>query len=77
MPAKGRVWIDAGSGRVMMTEVRADNRQVEAEVTVSFKSQFLLGLLPPVEMHERYRARGPSQTIVEASAAYGPFYLLK
>jgi hypothetical protein len=69
--------------QIQRNQLRDDNARynigdiVEAEVTVSFKSQPLLGLLPPVEMHERYRARGPSQTIVEASAAYGPFYLLK
>lgn len=33
-------------------------------------------LLPPVEMHERYRARGPNQTMIEASARYGPFRLV-
>jgi hypothetical protein len=33
----------------------------------------LLGLLPPIEMHEHDRASGNSQTIVDASATYGPF----
>jgi hypothetical protein len=60
----------------MMTEMIVDSRQVEAHVTVSFQSEPLLGLLPPIEMHEHYRAAGRSQTIVEASASYGPFHLI-
>jgi hypothetical protein len=76
VPCRGRLWIDAGTGRVMMTEMLVNSRQVEAQVTVSFKSEPLLGLLPPIEMHEHYRASGRSQTIVEASASYGPFHLI-
>jgi hypothetical protein len=75
VPCRGRLWIDAGTGRVMMTEMIVKSRQVEAQVTVSFKSEPLLGLLPPIEMHELYRASGRNQTIVEASASYGPFHL--
>ena len=76
IPCRGRLWIDAGTGRVMMTEMIVNSRQDEAQVTVSFKSEPLLGLLPPIEMHEHYRASGRSQTLVEASASYGPFHLI-
>lgn len=76
VPSRGRLWIDAETGRVMMTEMIVDSREVKAAVTVSFKSEPLLGLLPPIEMHERYRATGRSQTIIEATAEYGPFHLM-
>jgi hypothetical protein len=61
----------------MMTEMIVDSRHVKAEVTVSFQSTPLLGLLPPIEMHERYRASGRSETIIEAWATYGPFHRIE
>jgi hypothetical protein len=73
VPCRGRLWIDPETGRVMMTEMVVDSGRVKAQVTVSFQSEPLLGLLPPIEMHEHYRASGKTQTIVEASATYGPF----
>lgn len=76
VPCRGRLWIDPATGRVMMTEMIVDSRHVKAEVTVSFQSEPLLGLLPPIEMREHYQASGRSQTIVEAAAAYGRFKLL-
>lgn len=67
----GRFWIEADTGRVMMTELLTKNRQIEGSVSVSFKSEPLLGLLVPVEMHERYRSRNGS--LIEAVATYGRF----
>jgi hypothetical protein len=71
LPARGRLWIEADTGRVLMTELVASNRDVKAEVTVSFKSEPLVGLLVPVEMRETYKTRTGS--LIRTTATYGKF----
>jgi len=71
LPARGRFWIEPESGRVLMSELVAANRNVNGTIDVSYQSEPLLGLLVPIEMREQYQnSRGAK---IEAAASYGRF----
>jgi hypothetical protein len=71
LPAHGRFWIEPSTGRVLMTELRAGNRDIKGTIDVSYQSEPLLGLLVPVEMREDYRDGNGSH--VTGVARYGRF----
>jgi hypothetical protein len=71
-PARGRFWIDPATGRVLMSELLMQNRQIKATIDVSFQSEPLLGLLVPIEMRERYEGR-LNGSLIEGHATYGRF----
>ena len=70
MPAYGRYWIDADTGRVVKTEVRVDSRGVKATLTTVFRADQRLGMDVPAEMHEDYEL---SDSHVTGAASYGRF----
>jgi hypothetical protein len=72
LPVHGRFWIDPASGRVLMSELIAENRVLRATIDASYQSEPLLGLLVPVEMRERYEGRRNGSRI-DAVATYGRF----
>jgi len=72
MFAHGRLWIEPASGRVMMTELVADNSDLSAVVDVLYREEAGIGPPVPIEMRERYlRRRDGSRT--EGVATYGRF----
>jgi len=71
LPSSGRFWIDPFTGRVLMSELVAKNRDIAATVDVSYQSEPLVGFLVPVEMRENYRDRHGAR--VEGVAEYGRF----
>ncbi len=71
LPSSGRFWIDPLTGRVLMSELVAKNRDIAATVDVSYQSEPLVGFLVPVEMRENYRDRHGAR--VEGVAEYGRF----
>jgi hypothetical protein len=72
LPARGRFWIDPATGRVLMSELVAENRRLRATIDVSYQSEPLVGLLVPIEMREWYdNLRTRSR--IEAVATYGKF----
>jgi hypothetical protein len=72
LPARGRFWIEPATGRVLMSELIAENRRLRAIIDVSYQSEPLLGLLVPIEMREWYDGlRNGSR--IEAVATYGKF----
>lgn len=71
LKSRGRLWVEAETGRVMMTELITRGKGVGASVSVSFKSEPLLGILVPVEMRERYTGRDGAR--IDAMATYGKF----
>jgi hypothetical protein len=85
VPATGRFWIEPATGRVLMSEMRAEHPRIRAEVTVSYQSEPLFDLLVPAAMHERYtnlrlvrrvgRRAAPEAAWdrIEATATYGRF----
>jgi hypothetical protein len=72
LPSRGRFWIEPSSGRVLMTELVAENHDLRATIDVSYQSEPLLGLLVPIEMREWYDGRRHASRI-EAVATYGRF----
>jgi hypothetical protein len=71
LPAHGRFWIDP-AGRVLMSELVVENRQLNATIDVSYQSEPMLGLLVPIEMREHYEGLRTS-SIIEGRASYGKF----
>jgi hypothetical protein len=72
LPSKGRFWIDPATGRVLMSELSVENRNLRATIDVSYQSEPLLGLLVPIEMRERYEIRRDGSR-VDGTATYGRF----
>ena len=72
LPSHGRFWIDPATGRVLMSEVIAEDRTVRGTITVSYHLEPSLDMLLPVAMRERYEGR-KSKVLVDASATYGHF----
>jgi hypothetical protein len=71
LPASGRFWIDPDTGRVLITELRAGNKNVRGAIDVSYQSEPVLNLLVPVEMREEYFDRSGSH--ITGVATYGRF----
>ena len=57
LPAHGRFWIEPSSGRVVMSELVAEDSAVRGTIAVSYQSEPLVGLYVPIEMHEEYIGR--------------------
>jgi hypothetical protein len=72
LPSHGRFWIEPTTGRVLMSELINDDREVRATIDVSYQSEPLVGFLVPVEMREQYEGRRDSVRI-EGTATYGRF----
>jgi hypothetical protein len=72
LPAEGRFWIEPATGRVLMSELVAQNRRLRATIDVSYQSEPLLGLLVPIEMREWYDNMR-TRSRIEAVATYGKF----
>jgi hypothetical protein len=72
LPSHGRFWIDPATGRVLMTELVAEDRIVRATIDVSFRSEPLDGILLPRTMRERYEGR-TNKSIIDGSATYDKF----
>lgn len=72
LPARGRFWIEPASGRVLMSELVAQDFALRATVGVSYDSEPLAGLLVPVEMRERYDVRKDGSRI-NGTATYSRF----
>ena len=71
LPSSGRFWIDPDTGRVLITELRAGNKNVRGAIDVSYQSEPVLNLLVPVEMREEYFDRSGSH--ITGVATYGRF----
>jgi hypothetical protein len=68
----GRVWVDPGTGRILMTELIVESAVVVTTIQVSYQAEPLVGFLVPVEMHETYVIPKRKYRI-EGTATYGNF----
>ena len=57
LPAQGRFWLEADSGRVLVTELVLEDSEMDSTITVKYKADANLGHSVPVEMRERYANR--------------------
>ena len=72
LPSRGRVWIEADTGRVLMTELIVDDPNVRATIDVSYQnatadSGVVGGVLVPREMRERYDVKGTGARVTGAA----------
>jgi hypothetical protein len=72
IPVRGRFWIDPASGRVLMSELIAEDKIVHATIDVSYQSEPVLDLLVPIEMREAYW-RGDQPMRITGIATYDGF----
>ena len=71
LPAHGRVWIDAATGRVLKTELQVEQPTIRAMITTTFQAEEKSGIAVPLEMREQYTF--PSGNRVNTIASYGRF----
>jgi hypothetical protein len=70
--SRGRLWIEPATGRLMMAEMVTENRQVHAQLNVTFQYLPELDYMVPIEMTERYKhQRDPAETT--GTATYSNF----
>jgi hypothetical protein len=72
LPSRGRFWIEPDSGRVLTSELIAEDSFLRGTIVVSYQSDVLAGLLVPKEMRERYDVQRGAQR-VDGAASYGRF----
>jgi len=70
MPAHGRFWIEADTGRVVKAEIKVKETDIDATITTSFRFEPTLKLMVPVEMREEYDM--PSNRVT-GNASYSRF----
>jgi hypothetical protein len=73
LPARGTLWIESGTGRVLRTELRTGERKrdrIEATISVAYVYVPRLDLLLPGTMDERYTGPG---TEITCRAEYSNF----
>jgi hypothetical protein len=71
IPARGRAWVEAGTGRVVRTELTVVDPFVDARVTTVFAADAVRGVHVPSAMIEEYRTR--TGEVVTGRATYGGF----
>ncbi len=72
LPARGRFWIDAETGRVLASELIAEDPSIKGTIDVEYDVEPSIGLLVPIVMHERYEIRR-DQSRVDGEATYSRF----
>ena len=71
LPAHGRLWIDAATGRVLKTELQVEQPAVRATITTTFQAEEKSGIAVPAEMREQYIFANGNR--VNTVATYGRF----
>jgi hypothetical protein len=72
LPSHGRVWLDRTTGRILRTELIAQDTQLRAVIDVTYKSTPGLDFLVPGEMRETY-TMPPNDTRIDGRATYDKF----
>jgi hypothetical protein len=72
LPSRGRFWIEPATGRVLMTELIAEDVALRALIVVGYMDERTIGLLVPREMREVYDVRY-DRSRVEGTATYSNF----
>ena len=72
LPAKGRFWIDAQTGRVAKTEIQLEDNLQSAQLTTTFAADDRFQIDVPREMREQYAVKGNGGRVTGV-ATYGRF----
>jgi hypothetical protein len=71
LPVRGRFWVESTDGRVLASELLAEDEDVGATIDVRYAVEPAIGQVVPVEMRELYTDRYGSH--IEGVATYGNF----
>ena len=72
LPASGRFWIEAATGRVLASELAVEDSELSAVIAVRYAVDPSLGHLVPAEMRERYENHRQGSR-VDGTATYSGF----
>jgi hypothetical protein len=72
LPSHGRFWIEPATGRVLATELIAQDVALAGTIVVTYRADLLPGLLVPAAMRERYEERRTGVR-TSGSATYGKY----
>jgi hypothetical protein len=72
LPSHGRFWIEPATGRVLASELIAQDVALAGTIVVTYRADLLAGLLVPAAMRERYDERRTGVRI-SGSATYGKY----
>jgi hypothetical protein len=73
LPAHGRFWVAPTTGRVLMSELVADDPDVRAVIDVSYRTEPSVDFLVPAEMRERYEPLRSAGALILGRATYARF----
>jgi hypothetical protein len=62
-PVSGRFWIEPATGRVLGSTIRAEDRQLSANIAVTYQPEPALHMLVPKDMRESYLQRADGSTV--------------
>jgi len=71
MPSHGRFTLEPETGRVLTSELIAENASLRAQIDVSYGLDSNVGIFVPKEMRERYQLKDGSR--IEGKATYAKF----
>jgi hypothetical protein len=72
LSARGRFWIESATGRVVASELLAEDPMISGSIDVDYDTDPAIGLLVPVLMRERYDIRRDGSR-VDGEASYSHF----
>ena len=72
LPSHGRFWIEPATGRVLASELVADDPFLRGTIYVKYQPEAAVNLLVPIEMRERYELRKDGSK-VDGTATYSRF----
>jgi len=72
LSARGRFWIEPGTGRVIASELIAEDLALRGTIDVEYQPEPAIGLLVPAAMRERYDIRQDGSR-VDGEATYSRF----
>ena len=72
LSARGRFWIDPADGRVVASELIAEDLTLKGIIDVEYQAEAAIGLLVPATMRERYEIRRDGSR-VDGEATYSRF----
>jgi hypothetical protein len=76
LPSRGRVWLEAGTGRILKTEHIVDAGTMVATVTVTYREEPALAMLVPDRMEEAYVHAGRTESL-RVTATYTNYQRLR
>ena len=72
LPARGEIWVDSTTGRILRTELECNDLLLYSSIQVTYRAEPSLTMLVPAEMREVYRLQVNASRI-DGRATYSRF----